>query len=81
MEKAEGESRTEGCQACEDASCAARERRPDEDEKEFADRQRLEARLCRIRYGVIMRLPRFSRAVSRECEVPGCLPPRALCAA
>ncbi len=38
------------CESCETASCAAKARRQDGSEKEFAERQALERRLCRIRY-------------------------------
>lgn len=42
------------CRTCAKADCPAGQRRPDESEADFADRQRLESRLCRIRHKIVV---------------------------
>lgn len=42
------------CETCGRGDCAAKERRQDENEQEFADRQRLQRRLCRIEHKVLV---------------------------
>jgi ATP-binding protein involved in chromosome partitioning len=45
---------SESCDACSNQSCSALHRKEGETEQEFADRQQLESRLCRIRYKIIV---------------------------
>jgi Mrp family chromosome partitioning ATPase len=47
-------SSTPACRTCSKKDCSASRRRPDESEADFADRQRLEARLCRIRHRIVV---------------------------
>ena len=42
------------CETCDNKDCSALNRKPDESEKEFAERQELQARLCRIKYKIIV---------------------------
>jgi len=42
------------CGSCSDASCAARQRLAGESEEAFAERQRLQAKLCRIRQKILV---------------------------
>jgi Mrp family chromosome partitioning ATPase len=42
------------CDDCDSSSCSARTRRADESEQEFAERQALESRLCRIRHKLLV---------------------------
>jgi len=42
------------CSSCTDTSCAAKNRRENESDRDFADRQRLEARLCRIKNKIVV---------------------------
>ncbi len=42
------------CSDCNDPRCPDRERRPGESEEDFQDRQRLRARMCRIRHKVVV---------------------------
>jgi Mrp family chromosome partitioning ATPase len=42
------------CETCSRGGCAAKERRQGETEQEFADRQRLHRRLCRIEHKVLV---------------------------
>jgi len=42
------------CATCGDKSCSATQRKANESEKEFAERQKLQSRLCRIRHKVIV---------------------------
>jgi len=42
------------CGSCSDSSCTAARRRPEESDRDYADRQKLEARLCRIRHRVVV---------------------------
>jgi ATP-binding protein involved in chromosome partitioning len=42
------------CQTCNDASCSAAHKKNDESEKDFKDRQALQARLCRIKSKIIV---------------------------
>jgi ATP-binding protein involved in chromosome partitioning len=42
------------CDSCGDKSCSASTRRKDESEEEFADRQKLQSRLCRIRHKIVV---------------------------
>jgi ATP-binding protein involved in chromosome partitioning len=44
----------ESCDSCGRADCSATERRKDESAEEFADRRRLQSRLCRIRHKVVV---------------------------
>jgi Mrp family chromosome partitioning ATPase len=47
-------SKSSGCSSCGDRTCAAAGRRPDESPEEFADRQKLAGRLCRIRHKLLV---------------------------
>lgn len=49
----EGESRME-CKSCSKDDCAAKKKAPEENEKEFQERQRLFSRLCRIKNKIIV---------------------------
>ncbi len=42
------------CSSCTDTSCATKNRRENESEHDFADRQRLESRLCRIKNKIVV---------------------------
>jgi ATP-binding protein involved in chromosome partitioning len=42
------------CDACTDASCAARTRKTGESDQDFEDRRRLQERLCRIRRKIVV---------------------------
>jgi Mrp family chromosome partitioning ATPase len=42
------------CQSCGETGCSAATRKADETEQQFAERQRLQSRLCRIRHKVIV---------------------------
>lgn len=42
------------CRTCEKASCSASQRRPNEGDADFVDRQKLESRLCRIRHKIVV---------------------------
>ncbi|MBN1423957.1 P-loop NTPase [Candidatus Fermentibacteria bacterium] len=42
------------CSSCTDRSCSAQTRRPDESDEEFAQRQALQQRLCRIRHKIVV---------------------------
>jgi ATP-binding protein involved in chromosome partitioning len=47
-------ARTGSCATCDSNSCSAKERRQNESEKEFAERQQLESRLCRIQHKILV---------------------------
>jgi len=42
------------CSTCTDASCSARTRKHGESDEDYADRQKLESRLCRIRRKIVV---------------------------
>jgi ATP-binding protein involved in chromosome partitioning len=42
------------CESCADTECSASERRKNESEEEFADRRKLESRLCRIQRKIVV---------------------------
>ena len=42
------------CDSCGDSSCAAQKQKKDESKEEYADRRRLQARLCRINYKIVV---------------------------
>ncbi len=42
------------CNTCSDNDCSASKRKPEENEKEFQERQKLQSRLCRIRHKVVV---------------------------
>jgi ATP-binding protein involved in chromosome partitioning len=42
------------CRTCTKTDCSAGKRRPDENDADFADRQKLESRLCRIRHKIVV---------------------------
>lgn len=42
------------CGTCSDQDCSAGQRKKNESEEEFADRQQLESRLCRIRHKIVV---------------------------
>ncbi|MDD4919054.1 MAG: Mrp/NBP35 family ATP-binding protein [candidate division Zixibacteria bacterium] len=44
----------QSCGSCGDPSCTAARRRPEESDQDFADRQKRESRLCRIRRKVVV---------------------------
>lgn len=47
-------ARTGACDSCDTDSCSAKKRRQDESEQEFAERQKLERRLCLIRHRLLV---------------------------
>ena len=44
----------QGCSGCDNSDCAAQQRQPNEGDKEFAERQKLQARLCRIKHKIVV---------------------------
>jgi Mrp family chromosome partitioning ATPase len=42
------------CRTCTKTDCSAGERRKDENDEDFADRQKLESRLCRIQHKIVV---------------------------
>ncbi len=50
---AEGQDQS-ACDACGNKECSAASRRGDENDREFAERRRLESRLCRIRRKIVV---------------------------
>jgi len=42
------------CKTCNDTQCAAQERRPDEREEDYLERQRLLSRMCRIKHKIMV---------------------------
>ncbi len=42
------------CDTCSDSSCSAQKQKKDESKEEYADRRRLQARLCRINYKIVV---------------------------
>jgi Mrp family chromosome partitioning ATPase len=42
------------CGTCNKTGCSAAKRRPEEGDQDFADRQKLESRLCRIRHKIVV---------------------------
>jgi Mrp family chromosome partitioning ATPase len=42
------------CDTCGDSSCSAQKQKKDESKEEYADRRRLQARLCRINYKIVV---------------------------
>lgn len=42
------------CDTCNDSSCSAQKQKKDESKEEYADRRRLQARLCRINYKIVV---------------------------
>ena len=42
------------CRTCKKTDCSAGQRRPDESDSDFADRQKLESKLCRIRHKIVV---------------------------
>jgi len=42
------------CSGCDDSQCAAQERRPDERDEEFLDRQALLSRMCQIKHKIMV---------------------------
>ena len=42
------------CDSCGDSSCSAKNQQPNESKEEYADRLRLEARLCRIQHKIVV---------------------------
>jgi ATP-binding protein involved in chromosome partitioning len=42
------------CEECEDKTCSSKQRKPNETEEEYIDRQKLEARLCKIKHKLIV---------------------------
>jgi Mrp family chromosome partitioning ATPase len=47
-------ARGASCATCDSGSCSVKERRQNESEKEFAERQALERRLCRIEHKILV---------------------------
>jgi ATP-binding protein involved in chromosome partitioning len=43
-----------GCESCTKTDCSASRRKPDENDADFRERQKLQSRLCRIRHKVIV---------------------------
>ncbi len=44
----------QSCETCSDAACSAKKRKGNESDTDFADRQKLEQRLCRIRHKIVV---------------------------
>lgn len=42
------------CDSCGDASCSAKAKNQGENDQDFADRRRLQARLCRIQHKIVV---------------------------
>ena len=42
------------CQSCDNQNCPAKQKRPDESDREFQERQQLASRLCRIKHRIIV---------------------------
>jgi Mrp family chromosome partitioning ATPase len=42
------------CRTCSKTDCSAGQRRPEESDADFADRQKLESKLCRIRHKIVV---------------------------
>lgn len=42
------------CDSCNEESCSAKKQKENENQEEYADRRRLEARLCRIRHKIVV---------------------------
>jgi Mrp family chromosome partitioning ATPase/predicted Fe-Mo cluster-binding NifX family protein len=42
------------CQTCDDSACSSKDRRADERDDEFAERQALHARMCRIKHKILV---------------------------
>jgi len=42
------------CDSCGDASCSAKNKKQEENDQDYADRQRLQARLCRIQHKIVV---------------------------
>ena len=42
------------CDTCGDSSCSAQKQKKDESKEEYADRRKLQARLCRINYKIVV---------------------------
>ncbi len=42
------------CDSCGDSSCSAKNKKRNESDQDYADRQRLQARLCRIRHKIVV---------------------------
>jgi Mrp family chromosome partitioning ATPase len=42
------------CRTCSKTDCSAGQRRPEENDADFADRQKLESKLCRIRHKIVV---------------------------
>ncbi|MBN2560249.1 MAG: P-loop NTPase [Phycisphaerae bacterium] len=53
-EQTEQSAQSGSCKSCDSGSCSAKARRQDESEQEFAERQELERRLCRIRHKLLV---------------------------
>jgi ATP-binding protein involved in chromosome partitioning len=51
-EKAQSDKKT--CDTCGDSTCSAAKQKKDESPEEYADRRRLQARLCRIQHKIIV---------------------------
>jgi Mrp family chromosome partitioning ATPase len=54
MNSAEAMANEEKCGSCGDQACAAKNKRPEEREADFKDRQALSARMCRIRHKIMV---------------------------
>lgn len=47
-------SESNHCSSCDQQSCSAHQRRPDENDNEFQERQKLQARLCKIQHKILV---------------------------
>ena len=47
-------TQSRSCSSCDSSSCSAKERRQNESEQEFAERQVLESRLCLIQHKLLV---------------------------
>lgn len=45
---------TKTCDSCGDSNCSAKNQKQDENEQDYADRRRLQARLCRINHKIVV---------------------------
>jgi Mrp family chromosome partitioning ATPase/predicted Fe-Mo cluster-binding NifX family protein len=54
MDADPGDGKATACEACGDKECSAARRKQGESDRDFADRQALESRLCRIRRKIVV---------------------------
>jgi Mrp family chromosome partitioning ATPase len=54
IDRSENSTQVDSCDSCDSRTCSAKARRSDENDQEYAERQELERRLCRIRNKVLV---------------------------